>query len=184
MSQTKGAIMMEMLFEILPAILIPLAISIILPWIYGKSKKEENENEFITTTKYPRRFTLCSVVALIITVTLFVVGTVLICVFEKDFPIHSWIAFILSAVFIIAIPLLLTLLAFRTYEIIRTDGILVVRLFKNILVKYFVMASYHFSSNQLTVYDNQHKVLFGVYDNRVGLKSLLNQLDIKGIFRE
>ena len=96
--------MMEMLFEILPAILIPLAISIILPWIYGKSKKEENENEFITITKYPRRFTLCSVVALIITVTLFVVGTVLICVFEKDFPIHSWIAFILSAVFIIAIP--------------------------------------------------------------------------------
>ena len=37
--------MMEMLFEILPAILIPLAISIILPWIYGQSKKEEAENK-------------------------------------------------------------------------------------------------------------------------------------------
>jgi hypothetical protein len=79
---------------------------------------------------------------------------------------------------------LLTLLALRTYEIIRTDGILVVRLFKKKLVKYSEMASYHYSFNQLTVYDNQHKVLFGVYDNRVGLKSLLNQLDIKGIFRE
>ena len=176
--------MMEMLLAILPAILIPLAISIILPWIYGKSKKEEEENGVITKTKFPKRFTLCAVVALIVTVILFVVGTVLICVFEKDFPTHSWIAFIFSAIFIIAIPLLLTLLAIRTYEIIRTDGILVVRLFKKKLVKYSEMASYHYSFNQLTVYDNQHKVLFGVYDNRVGLKSLLNQLDIKGIFRE
>ena len=175
---------MEMLFAILPAILIPLAISIILPWIYGKSKKEENENEFITITKYPRRFTLCSVVALIITVTLFVVGTVLICVFEKDFPTHSWIAFIFSAIFIIVIPLLLTLLALRTYEIIRTDEILVVRLFKKKLVKYSEMASYHYSFNQLTVYNSDHKVIFGVYDSRVGMKSLLDQLNSKGVFKE
>ena len=175
---------MEMLFAILPAILIPLAISIILPWIYGQSKKEEAENGVITRTKFPRRFTLCSVVALIITVTLFVVGTVLICVFEKDFPTHSWIAFILSAIFIIVIPLLLTLLAFRTYEIIRTDGILVVRLFKKKFVKYSEMVSYHYSFNQLTVYDNKHKAIFGVYDNRVGVKMLLNQLDCKGVFRE
>ena len=175
---------MEMLFAILPAILIPLAISIILPWIYGQSKKEEEENGVITKTKFPKRFTLCAVVALFVTVILFVVGTVLICVFEKDFPTHSWIAFIFSAIFIVAIPLLLTLLAFRTYEIIRDDGILVARLFKKKMVKYSEMASYHYSFNQLTVYDNQHKVLFGVYDNRVGLKSVLNQLDIKGIFRE
>lgn len=175
---------MEMLFAILPAILIPLAISIILPWIYGQSKKEEAENGVITRTKFPQRFTLCSVVALIITVMLFIAGTVLICVFEKDFPTHSWIAFVFSAIFIIAILLLLTLLAFRTYEIIRTDGILVVRLFKKKLVKYSEMASYHYSLNQLTVYDNKHEELFGVYDNRVGLKSLLNQLDIMGIFRE
>ena len=173
-----------MFFAILPSILITMAIFLILPWIYGQSKKEEAENGVITKTKYPRRFTLCSVVALIITVILFVVGTVLLCVFKKDFPTYSWIAFILSAVFIIAIPLLLTLLAFRTYEIIRTDGILVVRLFGKKLIKYSEMASYHYSFNQLTVYDNKHKVLFGVYDNRVGLKSLLNQLDIKGVFRE
>ena len=175
---------MEMLFAILPAILIPLAISITLPWIYGQSKKEKAENGVITRTKFPRRFTLCSLVALFVTVVLFVVGTVLICIFEKDFPTHSWIAFILSAIFIIAIPLLLTLLALRTYEIIRADGIFVVRLFKKKFVKYSEMASYQYSFNQLTVYDNQHKVLFGVYDNRVGLKSLLNQLDINGIFRE
>ena len=175
---------MEILFAILPEILIPLAISIILPWIYGQSKKEETENEFITKTKFPQKFTLCSVVSLIVIVILFVVGTVLICVFDKDFPTHSWIAFILSAIFIIAIPLLLTLLAFRTYEIIRTDGILVVRLFKKKFVKYSEMASYHYSFNQLTVYDNKHKAIFGVYDNRVGLKMLLNQLDCNGVFRE
>ena len=35
---------MEMLFATLPAILISLAISIILPWIYSQSKKEEAEN--------------------------------------------------------------------------------------------------------------------------------------------
>ena len=174
----------KVFFAILPSIFIPLAISIILPWIYGQSKKEEAENEVINKTKYPHRFTLCSIVALIITVILFAVGTVLIYMFEKDFPTHSWVAFILSAVFFIAIPLLLTLLAFRTYEIIRTDGILVVRLFKKKFVKYSEMASYHYSFNQLTVYDNKHKAIFGVYDNRVGLKMLLNQLDCKGVFRE
>ena len=175
---------LELLFAILPSILIPLAISIILPWIYGQSKKEEAENEIINKTKYPHRFTICSIIALIITVILFAVGTVLICVFEKDFPTHSWIVLILSEIFISTIPLLLTLLSFRTYEIIQIDGILVVRLFKKRFVKYSEMASYHYSFNQLTVYDNKHKAIFGVYDNRVGLKKLLNQLDYNGVYRE
>lgn len=175
---------MEIFFAILPSILIPLAISIILPWTYRQSKKEEAENSVIAKTKFPQRFTLCSIVALIITIILLGVGTVLICIFEKNFPIHSWITFSLSAIFIISIPLLLTLLALGTYEIIRADGVLVSRLFKKKLVKYSEMVSYSYSFNQLTVYDNRHAVLFGVYDNRVGLKSLLNQLDIKGIFRE
>ncbi len=169
---------------ILLACLISLAISIILPLIYSQSKKEEAENGFISRTKYPYRFTLFSVVALIISVMLFVVATVLICVIEKDFPLYSWIALILSALFIISIPLLLVLLAFRTYEIIRKDGILVARLSKKKFVKYSEMASYHYSLNQLTVYDNQHKMIFGVYDNRVGIKSLIDQLNSKGIPKE
>ena len=175
---------MEILFAILPSILIPLAISIILPWVYGQSKKEEAENGAITKTKFPKRFTLCSVVTLFATVVLFIVGTILICVFEKDFPVHSWIVFILSAAFIVALPLLLTLLAFRTYEIIRDDGILIVRLFKKKFVTYSEMASYRYSLNQLTVFDHRHKIVFVVTDNRVGIKALLNQLEHKGILRE
>jgi len=176
--------MMEMLLAILPAILTPLAISIILPWIYGQSKNEEKENGVITKTRFPKRFTLCSVVSLFVTVILFVAGTVLIFVFEKDFPTHSWIAFILTAIFIIAIPLLFTLIALGTYEIIRDDGILIARLFKKKLIKYSEMASYHYSFNQLTVYNSDHKVIFGVYDSRVGMKSLLDQLNSKGVFKE
>ena len=175
---------MEWYIAILPCIITPIAISVILPWIYGQSKKEEAENRFITKTKYPKRFTVCSVVALIITVTLFVVATVLICVFERNFPIHSWIAFIFAALFIIFIPLILVLLSFRTYEIIRSDGILIVRLFKKKFVKYSEMAAYHYSFNQLTVYDSNHKAIFGVYDNRVGMKALLDQLNCKGVFCE
>ena len=175
---------MEMLLPILPAILIPLAISVILPWIYRQSKKEEAEDGVVTKTKYPKRFTLCSLISLFVTVALFVTVTIIICIFEKDFPVHSWIAFILSAMFFIAIPLSLTLLAFCTYEIICNDGILVARIFKKKFIKFSEMASYHYVFGQLTVYDNNHKEVFGVYDNRVGMKALLEQLEYRGVFRE
>lgn len=175
---------MNLLFAILPAVLSPLAISIILPWVYGQSKKEEMEDTFVSRTKFPFRFTLCSTIALIITIVAFAVGIVLIAIFENDFPIHSWIALGLSAIFVISIPLLLTLLALRTYEIIRSDGIVVQRLFKRKFIRYSEMFSYHYSFNQLTVYNKEHKPILGVYDNRVGMKALLNQLDYRGIFRE
>lgn len=171
-------------FAVLQAILIPLAVSVILSWIYGQSKKEEAKNGIITKTKYPQRFTKCSLIGLIVTVILFVAGTILLCVFEKDLPVYSWLAFIFSAIFVISIPLSLTLLALCTYELICNDGILVARLFRKRFIKYSEMASYHFSNNQITVYNNKHKVIFGVYDNRVGMKSLLNQLELRGIFRE
>ena len=171
-------------FAILQAVLIPLAVSIILPWIYGQSKKEETKNGVITRTKYPQRFTKCSLIGLIVTILLFVAGTMLLFVFEKDLSVYSWITFILSAILIISTPLLLTLLSICTYEIICDDGILIARLFRKRFVKYSEMASYRFSTNQLTVYDSKHNVIFGVYDNRVGMKSLLDQLEMKGIFRE
>ena len=175
---------MDFLFAILPAVLIPLAISIILPWVYGQSKKEEGGDTFVSRTKFPSRFTLCSIIALIITIVAFAVVIVLIAIFENDFPIHSWIALGLSAIFVISIPLLLTLLALRTYEIIRSDGIVVQRLFKRKFIRYSEMVSYHYSFNQLTVYNKEHKPILGVYDNRVGMKALLNQLDCRGISRE
>lgn len=175
---------MNIFCAILSIILTPLAISVIIPWMYGLSKKEEAQNGFVSKTKFPKHYTVCSLIALIITTVLFIVGTILISIFEKDFPIHSWIAFILAMLFIISIPLLMVLISFFTCEIIRDDGILLKGLFKKKFIAYSQMASYKYSLNQLTVYDCEHKALFGVYDNRVGMKSLINQLDIKGIFRE
>lgn len=175
---------MEYLFTILPAVLVPFAISIILPWIYRKSKKEAAEDAYISRTRFPSRHTMCSIIALIITVVISSAGMVLIAVFGGALPSHTWIVLGLFALFFISLPLLLTLLALRTYEIIRSDGIIVQRLFKRKFIRYSEMTSYHYSFNQLTVYDSNHKAIFGVYDNRVGMKALLNQLDNKGVFRE
>ena len=174
---------MEMFFAVIPAILISLAISVALPWMYARSKKEEEQDGVITKTRFPRRFTLCSVITLSIFVILFLISTVLLC-FEPELPLHSWVAFILSSLLIISLPLLLTLLALRTYEVIRYDGILVVRLFKKRLVAYSEMSAYHRSFDQITVFDSDHRVIFYVSDNRVGAKALLDQLEYKGISGE
>jgi len=174
---------MEMLFAVIPAILIPLAVSAVLPWMYARSKKEEEQDGVIAKTSFPRRFTLCSVITLSIFVILFLISTVLLC-FETDLPLHSWVAFIIASLFLISLPLLLTLLSLRTYEVIREDGILVARLFKKRLVAYSEMYTYHCSFDQITVFDCEHKVIFYVSDNRVGTKALLDQLECNGIFRE
>ena len=175
---------MNEFFAILPCVITPLVISAVLPWIYGQSKKEATADGVIGKTKYPRRFTVCSIVALLLTVFLFIVATVWLCVFEKDFPIRSWIAFVLGALLTVSIPLMLVVLSFRTYEIIRDDGILAARLFKKTLIRYSEMTSYRYASNQLTVYGNDREILLTVADNRVGMKALLEQLDRKGIGKE
>ena len=166
------------------AIFMPVAFSIIFSWIYGQTKKEETEDGFILKTKFPKRLTLCSIVALILAVVLFVAGIILIYLFEKDFPFHSWIAFIFAMLFISSIPLFLVVISLRTYEIIREDGVLIKRLTSTKFVRYADMASYEYSCNQLIVYDREHKQLFFVGENRVGLKHLLKQLELKGIFKE
>ncbi len=175
---------MGLTFAIMSAILMPVVFSIIFPWIYTQSKKEKAENGFIAKTKFPKRLTFCSILALILAVVLFVVGIILICVFEKDFPLHSWIAFIFAMLFISSIPLFLVVICLRTYEIIREDGVLIKRLTSTKFLKYADMASYEYSCNQLIVYDREHKQLFFVGENRVGMKHLLKQLDLKGIFSE
>lgn len=175
---------MGLTFAIFSAILIPFAFLIIFPLIYGQSKKEEAEDGFILKTKFPKRLTLCSIVALILAVMLFVMGIILICLFEKDFPFHSWIAFIFAMLFISSIPLFLVVISLRTYEIIKEDGVLIKRLTSTKFIRYADMASYEYSCNQLIVYDREHKQLFFVGENRVGLKYLLKQLDLKGVFKE
>ena len=175
---------MEFLFGILPAVLTPVAISVIIPWINKKTKKEEAEDGFITRTKFPSRHTLFAIIALIVTVTVFLIGTVLLAVFGKDIPAYVWIAFGCFALFCISLPFMLTLLALRTYEIVCDDGIVVQRLFRRKFIHYSEIASYHYSFNQLTVYNKEHKPILGVYDDRVGMKALLNQLDSRGVVRE
>ena len=175
---------MELFFAILPALVIPPAIFIALSWVYQKNKQEEATDGYISRTRYPRRFTVSSMVALIVTVLLFVIGAILIFRFETNHSASRWIAYSISALLFISLTFCLVMIALRTYEIIRSDGILVARLFEKKFVNYSDMASYRYELNQLTVYDREHKVLFGVYDNRVGMQSLLRQLDCKRIRRE
>ena len=175
---------MSQVFAILSAVLVPLIVSAALSQVYGKTRKEELEDAFLEKTRFPSRIKVFALVFLIVSVGLFSVSAVLLAVYRTDFPAYGWLAFILASLFIILLSLLLLLLSLRSYEIIRGDGIVVQRLFSRKFFPYSHMASYHSSMNQLTVYGSDHQFLFGVYDNRVGMQSLLNQLESQNISKE
>ena len=176
---------MEPLLYILMNMFVTFAASVFFLWVYGQSKSEKEEDGYLTKTKNPFRLALGAVILSSIVVLMFLVGTVLLC-FEEDFPLHSWIAFESVSVVFILLSLLLVLMAFSVHEIIYTDGILIVRVFKKRFVKYSQIISYYYSPeiNELTVFGDDRKVLFTVSDNRVGMKTLLDQLESKDVLRE
>ena len=85
--------------------------------------------------------------------------------------------------FFIFIPLILLLICINDYEVIRTDGIIIHRIFKTKFVKYEEIKKYKYSFNQLTVYDKSEKIIFFIADNRVGIKSIIKELEYHGINR-
>ena len=173
---------MEVLIEALGAILFDLFIP--LPWSAKQTKSEQAETENTNRTKYPRRHYQGYVIVFIVAFILFVIGAVLLGIFEKDCPYYVWIAYIFSALLFTSLPLLGIILAFCTYEVVCDDGILVVRPFKKKLVKYTDMESYAHNKAQLTVFDKNRKLLFTVEHNVVGLEALVKQLDRIGVPKE
>lgn len=154
---------------------------------YTRSKKDRRENELLDRTRYPFYARLFSVFILIWTICLFAYAFVVFSFFEKQAPDGAWIALILSSVLFIVLALTLVLIYFGTYEIIREDGIIIVRPFrKNRFVAYSDMGLYEnvHSERELTVFDCEHKEILSVYDYRVGIKSIVRQLDAHGVPKE
>jgi hypothetical protein len=80
--------------------------------------------------------------------------------------------------------LILFLICISDYEVITRDGIIVHRIFKKEFIKFYQISSYSFSFNQLIVFGKDDKILFFVGDLRVGLKSLINELEYHSIPRK
>ena len=167
---------MEHFFVTLSAVLTPAVIYTVTDWIFGHSKNEASENAAVAVTKHPRRFMVCAQFSLIASLVLAIAGCILLIVLGVELQFGGWIAFFLSMLFLISIPLFLILLGRHTYEVIQKDGILIKRLAKTLFIPYTDMRSFSYSNNQIVVYDQSDKIIFYVADNRVGIKSIMEQL--------
>ena len=159
---------------------------LILNLLYKHTKKEELENDILYKTKFPKRFKIFSLVVLVLFLTFFIIGCILISIFDRDFPFSSWIAFVISCFFIFLVPLFLTIYSFCTYEIIKEDGFVISRLFKRKFIAYTEISYFEYEEtfNQLTVFNYSNKSIFCIGDNRVGIKSVLKHLRKKGIIQK
>ena len=173
---------MEHWWGILVGIVSFTALSLIFPWIFGHTGKEKEENTYITRTKYPKRYVVCTFIGLLSAITISVAIIILFVIYNIGLTLGGWIATILVFIFFISLLLLIFLLSLRTYEVIQEDGILVVRLIKTKFVAYSEISYYTQSHNgNIDVYDHNNKLSFIVGDNRVGMQALLDQLTAHGI---
>lgn len=145
-------------------------------WVaYGRSKKEDTVDRYAVRTRYSFRFRFFSILVSSLTCIVFVISLIFAAI-NHSLDITALIAMIISALVIISFPLLLTLIIYRTYEVIQEEGILVKRLTKTKLIPYSDMGSYTYTFNQLVVYDHTGRILFDIADNRIGKQAVLEQI--------
>lgn len=148
---------------------------------FSKSKKEDQEELYITRTHAPRRR---MITAFVLTVGLSVASVLVavdLNVTEKSIDLGGWIAYSLSCLFMITLALIIFLISASEYEILTQDGIIIHRIRKKTFVSYDQMLSYLYSFDQLTVYGENDQILFLIADGRIGLQSIIRELDARGI---
>ena len=64
------------------------------------------------------------------------------------------------------------------------NGIYVHRIFFKKFIKFSELSSYSYSFNQLTVFNKNDEPVIFVADMRIGLKSLITELEYHGIFKK
>lgn len=111
-------------------------------------------------------------------------GTVAIILFDNSNEVSFWIAYTLGFLFVISCPMILLLICISDYEVIMKNGIYVHRIFRKKFIKFNELSSYSYSFNQLTVFDKSDKPVIFVADNRIGLKSLISELEYHGIYKK
>ena len=163
-------------------VILLFAFSVLLEYLfYSTSKKEQQEDGYITRTHAPKRRMVAS---FIIMVSLFLASIIMALFFifaESELDLAGWIAYAISCLFAIGIPALIFLICIADYEVITKNGVIVHRLNKKTEISYDEIDSYTYSFNQLTVYGTNDKVLFFVADMRVGLASLIKEFETRRI---
>ena len=157
------------------------AFSFLLEYLfYSTSKKEQQEDGYITRTHAPKRRMVFSFVT---TVALFLVSVIIALFFisETKLDLGGWIAYAFGCLFAIGLPTLIFLICIADYEVITKNSIIVHRLNKKMEISYDEIENYTYSFNQLTVYGANDKVLFFVADMRVGLSSLIKEFETRQI---
>jgi hypothetical protein len=164
------------------ALVLFFSFSFLLEYLfYSTSKKEQQEDRYITRTHAPKRR---MVVSFVIMASLFLTSIIIALFFifsESELDLAGWIAYAISCLFAVGLPALIFLICIADYEVITRNSIIVHRLNKTTEILYDEIDSYKYSFNQLTVYGANDKVLFFVADTRVGLASLIKEFEARRI---
>ena len=152
--------------------------------MFSTTKKEEKEDSYITRTHAPkRRIIVCLIITLVLVIS-FICGTVAIILFDNPNDVGFWIAYILGCLFIIAGPMILLLICISDFEVIMNNGIYVHRIFFKKFIKFSELSSYSYSFNQLNIFNKNDEPVIFVADMRIGLKTLITELEYHGIFKK
>ena len=164
------------------AVVLLFSFSFLLEYLfYSTSKKEQQEDGYITRTHAPKR----RLVGFFITMLILFLTSIIIALFfifsESELDLSGWIAYAISCLFAVGLPALIFGTCLSDYEVITRTSIIVHRLNKKTEISYDEIESYTYSLNQLTVYGTNDKVLFFVADMRVGLASLIKEFETRQI---
>lgn len=143
---------------------------------------EKLEDSTTTRTHDPKVRTLYSLVLTAFMLVLFVINVVTSILNHKIDD-----TFFFTAIFLFALmflPLITTIGGLCNHEIIKLDGIMVHRILKKKLVSYNEMVKYKQYKNRFIILGEHGKILFIVFNDRIGLKSLLNALEEHGIIAD
>ena len=152
--------------------------------LYQFSESEKIEDVHTEKTKYSKRRAVVRLAFLGATVLLFTALTVVAFLSED-----AVIGFMMLALgfSVTLLPLCLTLQLFRSYELIKDDGICIHRVFGERFVSYSDMAYYkkdksaYTDSYDLFIYGTNDKRLAWIHGGKVGTRSVLNVLEAHDI---
>ena len=164
------------------AVVLLFAFSFLLEYLfYSTSKKEQQEDGYITRTHAPKRRMVFSFVTAVALFLVSVIIALFFIILETKLDLGGWIAYAFGCLFAIGLPTLIFLICIADYEVITKNSIIVHRLKKKMEISYDEIENYTYSFNQLTVYGSNDKVLFFVADMRVGLSSLIKEFETRQI---
>ena len=151
--------------------------------LFSRSKREESEDGFIAKTHAPKKRVVTLTIMGLFSILLFITIVVILILTQAELDFFFWLVYSFGSLFLFGPPFILLLISKNDYEIIKQDGIFVHRLCKKFFIRYEEMGKYEYDSvyNQLIVYDNDGTVLFLVADMRIGVLSIVKELEKHGV---